>query len=1724
MLRMIGALLLKIAIAFAMSCLSLGAFVSYAASEPAPSAKTRVESTRVEQHAAPGRFSVSELPADRDGFSLLTIPAPGRYAIAAHSASGVAIGLVDMITGPGETAGAAGQRDGRLDLLLDAGVYKLRLFGAKGAMDKSAAGKARLTAEAFQEQGAREALAPGKTFSAELGDLAQRSYSLEVGASGRVGVEALGRALRDLRLWKASGELIDLSPARATIETRPGRQMTRLRLEGAVEPGRYIAIAYGGEPIVWPEGGTNQPFLLHLIEPASLAAGVANGVIGAFGSARFEAPASYDTFRLELPKPVAARLEARRGAGAPASAAIDKTSREPVAIVSLGGDGKTLGLIEVSGLEGQAFSLRALRRASRAPIETEGPNLVAMDVAGEGADEVPATALLARTENGKTRVLASDLPKIGGGRAYRGKFNLRGPTTLLFEATDSGPVAISVKGPRLRAIIEPAFGAAAARADGRLPSRYDLQAGFYFLSLEPLEGAVGIVDVTLGPPGLAPELPPRPSARAVISFGEHKLDRGASHFILANSAPGLLTGPRVIALPADLEKGAAPLSRPAATEYLLPVRLPRGGRILVIDDKGASAPAQITEEKIENDNRFATIRLPARAEPGALALVYAHDVETAAAEAVKERPPATISAAKPAWLDLSRDETREFRFDVAEGGLYRVETLGRLQTRLTLGAALAPHLGEGENNGPGHNALVTSYLRAGAYRAAVTARESAGHLGLSVKAVAMTTTAPISGEGAARAALDGGRGAVVPIDIPEDGFYRLDLTGLGKQWRARLEEADGWPLTTPGPLTRLTRRFEKGSYRLVVLPEDVEGRFVARLRRIVTPAPLEGHGPHALPFDAPQKLQWREPLAKSAPRDPDVWSFALAGDSDIALDVSEGIVAEIFDSARKSVGKFAAGRKFSGRLAAGAYRVEARSLAHDDRLDYRIALTSTQLQPGAPRFVDLPAALPFSIARDGVVDIASFGDKELIGALEDENGAVIERLEGRAEDWNVSLSRRLPAGAYRLRLDELKGAPQPAAVAEEQNAEDEGAATEGETVAQETEEPAEPEGVEMSLALPASAPAEALTFAGVKTVSGAGAHELALPAAQEGRLMIVAAQSTRETALSIEKREADGRWRVIGRERGLAPVAAWPAESGEWRASVWTIGGADAPVTLAARSLARTPRGYGDIALEPAPIEGLATKICVGLVAAPASALVSIGSAPASLAAGSAAGRLLAPASAGALAPQSECLWLLSRDDCAARARVAAFAPSGAEIPLTLGENDRAILPAAAPPSGKARLWLARSAFGQPGVSAGHGFAVAPGAALALAGKEPPRLWNAGDAQSLRLTARAIDVALAAPLRAGAQFSGVIPPLTAQPLVFDGAGALALDLPSGLAAFSAPEEPRAFAAFADGAPLSRRLEGARALWLVNLTDAPAPARVASSFERQEPITASRAIKRFYGAAGETAHLVEAQPGDRLVTAGGDAVFTGADGRVLRGRSLTLAGSGEATIAHAPGLVAAWIERAGKSPWPAAAPRDVSAPFAATLSGEAQAFALDVTAPIVVDIRTSAPAILAFTQNGAREVETFPAGVELHRYAAPGRALIEIFSPHDGALSGVLSIATTPVIPVTDGVNDPIALGPAGSALFTFEVTKAGEIGLGLRAEPDRAALRLLDVAGKTLGEGAAQILRLEPGRYFVEARAPTDAPATTLRLALRGLAPPPSGPPQEVAAEFLEKAGRKSGR
>jgi len=1720
---------------FRLGALALLAFLAAAgagATQPEPSPAQRAK-------PAPARLSPAELPAGRDGSAILTTPAPGRYSIRVKSPSGARIELVDMIEGPTDSSGGPGLRDGRIDALLDKGSYKIRVANAKGV-----GGKALLSAEPFVEiDGKSPALVAGQTQGGELGDLRQRTYTLDVGPEGRVAIEGQGRALADLRVWRPGGELVDLAFERRNVEPKPGQFMTLIRLEGALEPGHYLVTAYGGEPLVWATGGTAQPFLLRLENWTSLDAGLFEGVIGPFGSQRFAAPAAYDAFRLEAQQPAPMRLEARRGASTARSGAIAKNSRDPFVTLDLASDGKEPGKLEVSGYEGQAFSLRAVRRDAHFTFEGSGPHLVGVDIAGEGGDEIAATALFARVEkDGKTRVLASDTPRIANGRPWRGKFNLRGHTTLLFEVLDAGPVAIDVKGVKTRAAIEPTFGALAPRADGKIANRYDLAAGFYTLVLDPVGDAAGVVDVTLGTPGVAVPAPVHAPARVAISFGEQRLEQEGSYLIIANVAPELLVGPRVVALPANLEKAPLPLWQGAAETISIPLRSPKGGGIVAHDSRGADVALTLGPETIDNAAFVRTAKIAPSGKARALALAFIPDPAAKAEEkeeakdADKEKredSDAAPKASKPApgraplaatqgratYFDLARGETRELRFDVAQGGLYRVETLGRLQTAIKIGAAISTNLGAGENNGPGHNGLVTTYLRAGAYRAAVTAEESSGRLGFSATPATLIETPKLVDEGSARATLAPGKGASIPLEITDDGLYAIDLLGVGRRWRARLEDGEGWPLGKPGETRLLTRQFEKGAYRLVVLPEDVEARMAARLRRFTPTPELAGHGPHPLPFEAPRRLQWREPSAQGGAREPDVWRFSLQGDADVALSITDGMTAEISRD-KESVGKAAAGRDFQGRLGAGDYRVEARAISRDDRLDYEISLKSKELQPGVPRFVDLPAKVAFSLARDATVDLTSFGDKETLGVLKDAGGLVVEQLTGRADDWNVALSRRLPAGAYTLELTALGASPQAASSGEEESSADNSDAHDGDGG----------NTTELRLALPLETDDGALAAAGSKSLTGAAAHILALPAARAGSLELVEARSSSEIALSIERREADGAWKVVGSRRGLAPFAAWPAGADDkslWRAVVWSVGGANAPITIAARAIERRGQGGAEIALDP--VEGAPAPICVGLADLPAASVVEIAAPSAALFTGSSPGQLLRDARAGALAPQSRNLWFVGPGDCKTGVTMKSLEWRGGEVALDLAAGEGAELPLLAPPKGKARLWRAESAQGRVGLIAGGGMAVSRDATLALAGDAPPRVWNASGAGPLRVSLRAIDVDVAPEAQGGALFRAVIPPLTAQPVTLaTGEAPLALELPAEVAAFAAPGEGSDFAIYGGASPLAATYHGAPpkggAFWLVNLSDTPAPVLAAAAPGKRETASTTHALKGFFGAAGEIVVPVDGAKGDRLVSLGGETRFVSQGGSVSSGAKIEIDGPGVALLDHPPGLAALWLERGRKGPWPAVAAKPLSPPGHVALEGSAASFALRQKEPVLLTARADAPAIVAFTQNGRRDVLAFPSGVELRRLMTAGDATLDVYSPHEGPLTGALDVFTSPVIEAHEGVNDAVTLAPGAAALFAFETRREGEIGLGLRAEPDRATMRLLGADGQLLGEGVEQSLKLPVGRYLVEARIPADAPMSVVRLAVLGVSPPPASPPDEVVAEFLDRAGLKKAK
>ncbi len=571
---------------------------------------------------------------------------------------------------------------------------------------------------------------------------------------------------------------------------------------------------------------------------------------------------------------------------------------------------------------------------------------------------------------------------------------------------------------------------------------------------------------------------------------------------------------------------------------------------------------------------------------------------------------AVLDPATPRFLDLNEGASRSFDLQVPEGGLHRIETTGRLHTAAAVGTAFVPSLDRAEANGPGGNALLQRWLRAGRYRVRVTAKESAGHLGVRVAPATLLDTPALLPGGTVRAALPAGAGLAIPVEVAEPGRYRLELLGQGRSFNARLDDAEGWPLTTPGPLQELERDLPAGRLRLLVAPEAVDARVLARLQRVLPAPEFTGHCPHPLTPEAAAQATWREPAGRDDPRTPDAWTFALRGAADATLRITDGMVADLRrEGTERPVLRLVGPVPFRGRLEPGRYRLEATSLGRNDRLDYTVSLCMAELQPGVPRQVAPTSQVPFTLAEAGVVSLTSFGPLPVKAVLRDGGGAVIGRYGARGADWNIAVSRPLPAGSYRLDLAPavppgLAGVAVPSLRPSASTGNDPSAGGSDEVGAQTPEREtgdggnsrtadasADAPKVELALALPeARAPIPAPSSA--VPLAGGGVHRLTLPQPDPGTLLLATARSSTAVILAIERRHGDA-WDTIVLEEGTAPIAAVPADddAAPWRVSVWAVDSGTLPIQAAVVAL--DPPATALDALAPRIVEGAASPVAV---------------------------------------------------------------------------------------------------------------------------------------------------------------------------------------------------------------------------------------------------------------------------------------------------------------------------------------------------------------------------------------------------------------------------------------------------------------------------------------------------------------------------------------------------
>jgi hypothetical protein len=860
---------------------------------------------------SPGaRLDRTKVPAQGKQSARLSVNAFGRYAVTVSSSQGVALQAVDRMAGAGPIVGEAGKQDGRLDLFLDRGEQKIVTHAAPRG-----SGFATLAAHPFHELHERPPLlVEHRLERASLGDFEQRSYWIEIPRKRVVALEAAGRHLADLRLWRDGTWLVDAAPRMSQTQARPEQPLSVARLTTELQPGLYLLTAYGGPGEAWTEASDAKPFYLRFGIPTLPAVMRQQFTMSEFGTDRYIVPSSATHFRLELPSAETASLQVGDHAQADPftargpSAGIDKKSLPPVAELDYAGGGDRL--VTVSMAAGKPFVLQHFEANNVYHFNGSGNYWIASIHAGHAEDSVGASAVLTRRPRyGNEEYLAEQAVEIGSGAWHR-RFNLLDTLTLFIRMPATGKLRVAGEGVTARYRIEP-FLTSRPRDYQTPPWRpsghvFELDRGLHVLTIEP--ETKGILDLQLASSGekAAPGLSP---VNAAVRFPAQPLDSDSYYTLYLNRQPGIASGAVVRALPIDL-RSALPVAQRPGEVLTIPVSVPERGTLRALAEDGRALDITL----VDSGRKGAAIEVEpgqyrVRIEAKDTALAYSLGFEPtrlASGTPLPQLPDArlaglpkfpVITPDAPRFIDLKRRSADTSNVRVDRAGLYQFESTGLLHTGAKVRTRTNPGLFDEAENGVGRNFQIQRYLREGDYQLTVSTRgETQGPLGVQLTRTELVDGGELRAGEVARAALPVGRALAYRFNIAKRGRYHLQTLGLGRSFDIRLEDAQGWPVFAPVQPGDLSEELSPGSYRLIVLPQTAEARVLTRLERIVEARGYKGHGPHRLGAEAAVEHVWREP-AKGAARQPDQWEFVLPATAEMTISLDNEMEATLVNAA-----------------------------------------------------------------------------------------------------------------------------------------------------------------------------------------------------------------------------------------------------------------------------------------------------------------------------------------------------------------------------------------------------------------------------------------------------------------------------------------------------------------------------------------------------------------------------------------------------------------------------------------------------------------------------------------------------------------------------------------------------------------------------------------------------------------------------------------------------------
>ncbi len=871
---------------------------------------------------------------------LLTLDAPAAIHLSARSAAGTSCTVIDRVRGPFVTNGNVGGANCEVDLLLDAGQYKVRLESPRRGK-----GPVTLFATPFQELNpSPPRLSPGSGVVTTLKPRQQATFWISMKERGVPWVRISGRHAGDVRLWKNGEWLEPTQPWRQQFSPRPGQPMHEWWLDSQLEAGEYQLVVYGRDSTT-VTGSSVEDSLT--VETGFRTGPVERSIAFTLPSSGVFAvgvPSDYlaGVMTLETAPTSPVELQGIRAnvRAAYASCRIEKGSLSPECSTVL--DGRNgLSAFVVRGPPGTRGHLEWAPYRFDASVSGfggyYGPSTTRLDFqASKGSyfvgvhdlpndtDSAPLGCQLEQLlPNGDlAAIVARSVPSIGDGEKLEREFNYDSGAVIWFEVKggnvfqrvglSSRRFRIATKGGRkstcevykvedqakLKRLTQ-------SKAEGaECNELLALDPGIYQLQLSG--GLSGVESLSIAPDGDS-------SAKAIAAKGGCVIPSVAlenSYYRLTLNRQGTVAVRGLIVQPLPLTEsqplhlqldGKQTLTVPIAFTSKLTARASGGGTFGCALKAGA-LPKSGNDCNVPAANDVLTLTNPGD-QPINLTLSKPGAVPALSSPVSYQptlTPMARITPDVPSFFDFGVNQTQAVMFEVAAAGLYNVTTQGLLSTDCRLRTPVIDGVAQNQGGGRGRNCLIQTYLQKGRYLfTATTTGSSKGRGAMTLSKRPVREFAGITGEGEQYFRVEGNDLVQQKLTVKLEGSYELGTSSQSSSsMLCRIDDPEGWPIEAVPSACVGTRELKAGTYLWTQLPLTVESMRRTQLRKVREAITLKGNKPHKVEY-----FTWY--TAELGADGKDEFLFNLEGETQLDVVLTGGMQGRIFllekDKAPKAV-------------------------------------------------------------------------------------------------------------------------------------------------------------------------------------------------------------------------------------------------------------------------------------------------------------------------------------------------------------------------------------------------------------------------------------------------------------------------------------------------------------------------------------------------------------------------------------------------------------------------------------------------------------------------------------------------------------------------------------------------------------------------------------------------------------------------------------------------------